>query len=866
MLERGLDIDAYCERVLGEWWIRGLKFDHGLDDHRAPRARASHGSPPLRWESDRWEAARRFIGEVLDPVAERAENRPGSTSRAATSRRRRSRAPVRAGAIHPHGPRRPRGDRGDPPEDRDHRRPRGGVRALGRPRPALEPGAQAMPPGSVLTIDLEEFAARRRAPVRAADLLPGGRRSRAAAQLLRPRDHRRARQGRRLAPAPVAGGRALGGPQLPSHGARAAPRGRRLDSGALIPQAVGAPEADSTACLCRRQRPRRQPRRRRADRVPSALPPGRRRGQVHCWRGASAMCSRARRSRPVPRADPGRMVAPGAPPQPRAAHDHRPPAAGCGARRVPGRARGRSLARRPAPDGGGLRARRPAPASRRGSSSRAPTSSARRRSCGSSPPPGSSLRPGRPGRDRGPPCASVARPTTSGGRSSTGCGACAARTPGSSGCRRGRWRRSCSRTSPRTTASGPSPRLMRLLELEDQAPLREYFDREVSAERARVGGPGGSGSPRPTSVGSTAGTGGRSASFAGGASTGTASLRTWAASSGTSLPAGPRLSPAPPLVRVSGREFHVAEAGDGPRGAVAPRLAPALVRVAARNPAARRAAPRPGDGPAGLRLVGDRLGGVRPREAGGRRRGRAGPAGRRVRIRGRPWLGRLGRAAARAPPRGAGGRPGHPRRAHDSAPRYAGRDRGPRAGPGRAAREPDRPPRAATPHVRGPGAPPALAPAPAPAGRPAAGATGSTCAPPPACAPRCSRTVPGWPRTCARSPRAYRNERLQAPMRSPCRASTIASSRRGSSAAETPSPRTFRRDRAGRGPPVAEEAPSWSPAARASSSPSAARSSRRPRSRAGRRAGRRGRRGPRRARGASGRTCGASRTCQFSSW
>ena len=36
-----------------------------------------------------------------------------------------------------------------------------------------------------------------------------------------------------------------------------------------------------------------------------------------------------------------------------------------------------------------------------------------------------------------------------------------------------------------------------------------------------------------------------------------------------------------------------------------------------------------------------------------------------------------------------------------------------------------------------------------------AGATGSTCAPPPACAPRCSRTVPGWPRTCARSPRAY---------------------------------------------------------------------------------------------------------------
>jgi Sulfotransferase family len=161
VLERGLDIDAYCERVLGEWWLRGLKADRGLVTI-IERPELERATARLRsgWESDPWEAARRFIGEVLDPVAERA----GKPTWVDLSGRNISQAPVlarlfeRARFIHM-----VRDGRAvtaailQKIETTDDREEAFGhwVARVRRSNLAL----QAMPPGAVLTIDLEEFAA-----------------------------------------------------------------------------------------------------------------------------------------------------------------------------------------------------------------------------------------------------------------------------------------------------------------------------------------------------------------------------------------------------------------------------------------------------------------------------------------------------------------------------------------------------------------------------------------------------------------------------------------------------------------------------------------------------------------------------------
>ncbi len=68
------DIDAYSERVLGKWWSRGLRQHLGLkllierDDLEAALDRLRAGLDC----DDPWAAGSAFVGEILDPVAERA--------------------------------------------------------------------------------------------------------------------------------------------------------------------------------------------------------------------------------------------------------------------------------------------------------------------------------------------------------------------------------------------------------------------------------------------------------------------------------------------------------------------------------------------------------------------------------------------------------------------------------------------------------------------------------------------------------------------------------------------------------------------------------------------------------------------------
>ena len=66
-------LDVYCERVLGEWWRRGLRQHRGLhviierDELEAAIERLRSG-----FADDPWGSARRFVRDVLDPTAERA--------------------------------------------------------------------------------------------------------------------------------------------------------------------------------------------------------------------------------------------------------------------------------------------------------------------------------------------------------------------------------------------------------------------------------------------------------------------------------------------------------------------------------------------------------------------------------------------------------------------------------------------------------------------------------------------------------------------------------------------------------------------------------------------------------------------------
>jgi hypothetical protein len=166
VLERGLDVDAYCERVLGPWWTRGLRGDRGLkvivSREELERAVARFRDA---WDDDPWEAGRGLVTEILDPVAERA----GKPAWIDLSGRNISQAPdlrrlfPRARFIHM-----VRDGRAvaaailQKLETTDDLEEAFGhwVARVRRSNMAL----QAMPSGSVLTINLEDLAAHDREP------------------------------------------------------------------------------------------------------------------------------------------------------------------------------------------------------------------------------------------------------------------------------------------------------------------------------------------------------------------------------------------------------------------------------------------------------------------------------------------------------------------------------------------------------------------------------------------------------------------------------------------------------------------------------------------------------------------------------
>lgn len=67
------DIDSYCERVLGQWWRRGLQQHRGLmvviERDEIERAIARFRE---RFPTEPWDAGRELVRAVLDPGAERA--------------------------------------------------------------------------------------------------------------------------------------------------------------------------------------------------------------------------------------------------------------------------------------------------------------------------------------------------------------------------------------------------------------------------------------------------------------------------------------------------------------------------------------------------------------------------------------------------------------------------------------------------------------------------------------------------------------------------------------------------------------------------------------------------------------------------
>ena len=67
------DLDAFCERLLGFWWQRGLKSDAGL--HRVidrPALEQAVAGFRSGFDRDPLEAARELVRSVLDPCAARA--------------------------------------------------------------------------------------------------------------------------------------------------------------------------------------------------------------------------------------------------------------------------------------------------------------------------------------------------------------------------------------------------------------------------------------------------------------------------------------------------------------------------------------------------------------------------------------------------------------------------------------------------------------------------------------------------------------------------------------------------------------------------------------------------------------------------
>ena len=73
LLTGATDLDSYCERVLGQWWKRGLQQHRGLQvilerpdlEQAVERFRAGFQDNP-------WDSSRRLVHDILDPSAERA--------------------------------------------------------------------------------------------------------------------------------------------------------------------------------------------------------------------------------------------------------------------------------------------------------------------------------------------------------------------------------------------------------------------------------------------------------------------------------------------------------------------------------------------------------------------------------------------------------------------------------------------------------------------------------------------------------------------------------------------------------------------------------------------------------------------------
>ena len=73
LLDGKTDLDSYCERVLGQWWRRGLRQHRGLqvvigrEELEGAVARFRE-----RFPSEPWDAGRALVHDVLDPGAEQA--------------------------------------------------------------------------------------------------------------------------------------------------------------------------------------------------------------------------------------------------------------------------------------------------------------------------------------------------------------------------------------------------------------------------------------------------------------------------------------------------------------------------------------------------------------------------------------------------------------------------------------------------------------------------------------------------------------------------------------------------------------------------------------------------------------------------
>lgn len=73
LLNGHTDLDSYCDRVLGQWWRRGLQQHRGLqvvierEELEAAVARFRE-----RFPAEPWDAGRALVHDVLDPGAERA--------------------------------------------------------------------------------------------------------------------------------------------------------------------------------------------------------------------------------------------------------------------------------------------------------------------------------------------------------------------------------------------------------------------------------------------------------------------------------------------------------------------------------------------------------------------------------------------------------------------------------------------------------------------------------------------------------------------------------------------------------------------------------------------------------------------------